>query len=239
MSGNNFEDVADPRGHATRLLVRQLTEAGGLGEGMLVVDQMPSNVAPEVVKSTSLKIVHLTAEKDDRNSVTGSMLLDGYAHEDLARLTAGEAFLNHGNLYRPIRIQCHNLIGNLERPSNHKLLELISNTPWFKEAQKNRIDRLAETLDRILHELRTLFVAFTRLQRTGKNRLVHALQKKVLKAAADAKQKMEHILAAAMLDKSAKDKITALGVEYKKRMKCLLETAGRVIAEGEKYGTAK
>jgi len=63
--------VGDPRGHATRLVVRLLAEARAYGVGLVIIDQTPAAVAPEVSKNTTVKIVHRTRQRDRERFAVG------------------------------------------------------------------------------------------------------------------------------------------------------------------------
>jgi len=60
-------EVADSQGHASQLIVRLLAEVRAYGVGVLIVDQTPTAVAPEVLKNTNVKFPHRTTEKEDRS----------------------------------------------------------------------------------------------------------------------------------------------------------------------------
>jgi DNA helicase HerA-like ATPase len=84
-------DSADPRQHAVETFTNMLAEIRAYGEGLLVVDQIPEKLAPEVVRNTSLKIVHRLASARDRDLVGEAMLLERAQADFAATLRPGRA----------------------------------------------------------------------------------------------------------------------------------------------------
>ena len=98
-------DVADPKAFAADLVSRMLAEVRALGVGVVIVDQLPSVVAPEVIKNTATKLAFHQVDKEDRELIGASMLLNPMEIEELARLRVGEAFFYTEGYYRPKRIK--------------------------------------------------------------------------------------------------------------------------------------
>ena len=97
------ENSADPRAEAAAFMVKMLAEVRALGMGIIIADQTPAAVAPEVLKNTGVKVVHRTVSGDDRDCLAEAMLLDPAQSDELARLVRGECFLYHEHLYGPQR----------------------------------------------------------------------------------------------------------------------------------------
>ena len=97
-------DIADPKAFAAEYLCRMLAEVRALGVGIIIVDQLPSAVAPEVVKNTTTKLAFRQVYKEDREVIGASMLLSPMEIEELARLKVGEAFFYTDGYHRPRRI---------------------------------------------------------------------------------------------------------------------------------------
>jgi hypothetical protein len=79
-------EIANVRGAAVEQFANLLSEMRAFGQGVIVVDQTPARLLPEVVKGTHLKIVHQLAAADDRGAVGETMALDEAQIRDLARL---------------------------------------------------------------------------------------------------------------------------------------------------------
>jgi hypothetical protein len=134
--GPGGEDQANPKAEATKYISRFLAEMRALGEGMIIADQLPSAVAPEVTKNTNIKLIHRLVSGDDREDIGMTMLLDQTQMEDLARLNPGESYLYQEGMYKPTRVN-EIYIGNTfpvlsEPPPNQKeLIGLLQDSEWW------------------------------------------------------------------------------------------------------------
>lgn len=85
------EEEADPRGKAVEAFANLLSEIRAYGQGVLVADQVPVKLAPDVIKNTNLKIVHRIVAEDDRKVLAGTMVMNERQCDALAALTVGQA----------------------------------------------------------------------------------------------------------------------------------------------------
>ena len=228
------EDAGDPRGHAARFLVKMLAEVRALGEGILVIDQSPASIAPEVLKNTSIKIVHRTVSQDDRDALASAMLMDGYAHEELARLQVGRAFVYHEHLYRPILVHADNLMEGCEALSSQKLGSQISQTTWYNQGLDYRWDQLITKLDTVLALLGQVLGKIVKSAR--ENDHLHEFAKwnsMVINIADEAIQKVNGFLIDTTLDKGLADQVSDLRSKYVARVAKILIMAKDQLMEVE------
>ena len=160
------EDAADPKAFAAQYVARMLAEMRALGEGIIVADQLPSAVAPEVIKNTGAKLAHRMVANQDREDLGGTMLLDTAGMEELARLRPGETYFYAEGLYRPRRVQAlgaHEYLA-LEQPvfapgkapkmpqppGRGEILAVLEQDDWFTQARE---DRRREDLDDVTRRL--------------------------------------------------------------------------------------
>ena len=85
------ERAADPQGKAVETFTNLLAEVRAYGQGIVIVDQVPTKLATDVLKNTNLKIAHRLVAEDDREVVGGSMVMDDDQERTLATLSVGEA----------------------------------------------------------------------------------------------------------------------------------------------------
>ncbi|MEG4456796.1 helicase HerA domain-containing protein [Microcoleus sp. N9_A1] len=131
------EGASNPKAEATKYIVKMLAEMRALGEGMIIADQLPSAVSPEVIKNTNVKLAHRTVSGDDREILQQSMLLTGTQSEDLARSSPGDAYLFMEGTYKPVRIQEPNtklIYGIEEPPTDEELVECVKNKEFYQVA---------------------------------------------------------------------------------------------------------
>lgn len=99
------QELSNPRGKAVSAFVDMLSEVRAYGEGVVVVDQLPSRVSPNIVKGTGAKIVHRLLATDDRESVGGTMGLTDEQIADLSLLRTGQCVASQDGDLKAFQIQ--------------------------------------------------------------------------------------------------------------------------------------
>lgn len=84
-------EVANMRGQAVEAFCNMLSEVRAYGEGFLVAEQIPSKLASDIVKNTSLKVVHRIGSMEDREIVGSTMNLDDEQQRRIVSLEKGDA----------------------------------------------------------------------------------------------------------------------------------------------------
>lgn len=84
-------EIANPRGRAVALFCQMLAELRAFGASFILAEQIPSKLAPDVIKNTNLKIAHRLPSIDDRDLFGGTMGLDDAQRNVLVSLDAGTA----------------------------------------------------------------------------------------------------------------------------------------------------
>jgi len=85
------DEGSNPRAQAIEVFTNMLSEVRAYGQGVVVAEQIPSKLAPDVLKNTNLKIVHRLIAKDDRESIGQTMNLNEEQQNHLGVLTPGMA----------------------------------------------------------------------------------------------------------------------------------------------------
>lgn len=91
--------------HAVELFAGLLAEIRAYGEGIVVAEQIPAKIVPDVVKNTALKIVHRLPAYDDRHQVGAAMNLDDDQSREVVSLRPGVAAVFADGMDRPLRIK--------------------------------------------------------------------------------------------------------------------------------------
>ena len=68
-----------------------LAEIRAYGEGLIIAEQIPAKLVPDVIKNTAVKIVHRLPAADDRQAVGATMNLTDDQSAYLVTLAPGEA----------------------------------------------------------------------------------------------------------------------------------------------------
>ncbi|NQZ50301.1 MAG: ATP-binding protein [Moritella sp.] len=84
------------RKHAVGMFTDLLAEVRKYGESLVIVDQIPNKLAPEVLKNTNMKIIHKLFAKDDRSAIGDTVGLDDEQKDFLTDLRIGEVVIYSG-----------------------------------------------------------------------------------------------------------------------------------------------
>lgn len=162
------EVAANPGAFAADFVTRMLAEVRALGEAVVIADQLPSAVAPEVIKSTATKIAFSLLPADDRERVGNTMLMGRGEIEELPRLRPGEGFFFTQGHFRPRRVQTVPVFrwlgmgsegapgGGTDLPealSDAELAELLEGADWYRHAREARLRQDLEDLKRVAQTL--------------------------------------------------------------------------------------
>jgi hypothetical protein len=66
---------ADPLKSIVEQIARMLSEVRAYGEGLVIVEQIPTKIIPDAIKNTATKIAHRVPAADDREVLAGAMNL--------------------------------------------------------------------------------------------------------------------------------------------------------------------
>lgn len=76
---------------AIEMFADMLAEVRKYGEGIIIVDQIPNKLTPEVLKNTNTKIVHKLFAEDDKAVVGNTISLESEQQQHLSKLGVGQA----------------------------------------------------------------------------------------------------------------------------------------------------
>ncbi len=91
-----------PAAHAVELFAGLLAEIRAYGEGIVVAEQIPTKILPDVIKNTALKVVHRLPAQDDRDVVGATMNLDTAQSQYVVTLEPGTAAAFADGMDRPV-----------------------------------------------------------------------------------------------------------------------------------------
>lgn len=87
-------DNANPQAKMGEMFADILAEIRAYGQGLAIIDQVPSKLVPDALKNTNLKIVHRLVAADDTRSMAGAMALTEEQAGVIARLKVGQAIVS-------------------------------------------------------------------------------------------------------------------------------------------------
>lgn len=116
--------------HGIEMFSDMLAEVRKYGESLIIVDQIPNKMTPEVLKNTNTKIIHKIFAQDDKDAVGNIMALSEEQKEHLSYLVPGRIVMMHPGLDKAIQVQISkDENNNTERipPKDKDLREQILN----------------------------------------------------------------------------------------------------------------
>jgi hypothetical protein len=119
-------ESSNMRAQAIEVFTNMLSEVRAYGQGVLVAEQIPSKLAPDVLKNTNLKIVHRLIAQDDRQSIGQTMNLSADQQMHLGILTPGMAAVYAEGADHAYLVRMENYKRKIQ-PLPDKALKRISN----------------------------------------------------------------------------------------------------------------
>lgn len=99
------EDLGNPKGKAVEHFTNMLAEMRSYGQGVIVAEQIPSKLAPDVIKNSSNKIIHRIIAKDDQEVIANTI---GVYPEDaiyLGNSKVGYALCHKEGMVQPVIVK--------------------------------------------------------------------------------------------------------------------------------------
>lgn len=149
---------ADPKTAATAYIVKMLAEVRALGEGIVIADQLPTAMAPEVIKNTSLKIALRITAQDDRELLGGTMNANGDQLEKLSIFSPGHALISYEPLLKPFEVQIPYFEAKEGEQEDEVILQAVLPHGYYFHNIMESLQISSEKWDRKLKELKRLEV---------------------------------------------------------------------------------
>ena len=92
-------------GHAVEMFAGLLAEIRAYGEGLIIAEQIPARLVPDVIKNTAVKIVHRLPAADDREAVGATMNASPSQSRYLVTLPPGQAAVFSDGMDFPILVR--------------------------------------------------------------------------------------------------------------------------------------
>lgn len=98
-----------------------LAEVRKYGESLIIVDQIPNKMTPEVLKNTNTKIVHKIFAKDDKEAIGNTMALNEDQRDFLSYLETGRAVVITEGWKKPVQVKITPRSQTDDKKSNHEM----------------------------------------------------------------------------------------------------------------------
>lgn len=139
---------------STKFIKDMLAEVRAYKQGIVIADQLPTALAPEVLKNTSIKIAHRQTAVDERSAIGSVMSADEIQLEMLSKFTSGQGLMTYESkdLSKPFYLQ---VMPHFDYPDSTfddvKLAKKLSSTEWYGTVLYN--NSLQPRLKEVMGEL--------------------------------------------------------------------------------------
>ena len=106
------EMLGNPKGKAVESFCNLIAEMRSYGQGVIVAEQIPTKIAPDVIKNTNTKIIHRLVSLDDQIAVGTGLGLEEHECRYLNQLSAGTALAHKEGMSKPVEISVFNKLQN-------------------------------------------------------------------------------------------------------------------------------
>jgi len=126
------EHLGNPRGKAVEFFANIIAEMRAMGQGVVVVEQIPSKLLPDVIKNTNAKIVHRLVSRDDQALLASTLGLDEDEAIYLTALRTGHALYAREGMQRPLELE----VARTVRPTriSHERVRRLMSTEMLGDA---------------------------------------------------------------------------------------------------------
>jgi hypothetical protein len=107
-SSETSVDQTNTKGQAAQAFARALAENRKYGEGIIIAEQLPTKLVPDVIGNTALKIMQRLTSADDREVMGKAMKFDEFQQEHIVTLETGEAAVYGLDTPEPVLIRASN-----------------------------------------------------------------------------------------------------------------------------------
>jgi hypothetical protein len=119
------EDLGNPKGKAIEHFTNMIAEMRSYGQGVIISEQIPTKIAPDVIKNSSNKIIHRIVAKDDQKFIANMIGMNNKDAVYLGDQLKGRALCHTEGMRLPISVEFPKVaeIGMKDGDLRYKLAE--------------------------------------------------------------------------------------------------------------------
>lgn len=99
------EGMGNPKGKAVEHFTNMIAEMRSYGQGVVIAEQIPSKLAPDVIKNSSNKIIHRIVSADDQHVIANTIGIKEENAIYLGHLKTGQALCHKEGMHLPMQVQ--------------------------------------------------------------------------------------------------------------------------------------
>ena len=166
-TGPAAEGGVNARQQLVETLSNVLAEIRSYGEGVMIVDQSPTSVSPQVIKNTAIKIAHRVDYGEDLDILQHALLLKEDDTDAPAALNQGYALVRYGAMKLPVQV--HVPLYEIKENADYELAgsedtEDKGNLYWIIQSSEYAKGKLAADIGRFINDV--LFNGFEQVKRS-------------------------------------------------------------------------
>ena len=135
VSTETNEDMGNPKGKAVEHFTNMLAEMRSYGQGVIIAEQIPSKLAPDVIKNSSNKIVHRIVALDDQEAVANTIGVEAENAIYLGNQKTGYALCHKEGMVQPVIVKV------LETTKNY-----VSDTNLYKKDIEKKLFEINKSI---------------------------------------------------------------------------------------------
>lgn len=140
------EHLGNPIGKAVEHFTNMIAEMRSYGQGVIVAEQIPTKLAPDVIKNTSTKIVQRIVSIDDQIAMANTIGISNKDAIQLGSLETGYAYCHKEGMVLPAPVHILNY-SNDEQGSTNKLDDFVSDELLYNN-KNDRFDEISLSMVR-------------------------------------------------------------------------------------------
>lgn len=142
------ENMGNPKGKAVEHFTNMIAEMRSYGQGVIIAEQIPSKLAPDVIKNSSNKIIQRVVSADDQEIIANTIGIRDDEAIHLGTLRTGFALCHKEGMTQPVNVKINPVEDNFIPDENLYNKDFIQrmyliNSSLVKDATADSIDRLA------------------------------------------------------------------------------------------------
>lgn len=182
-------EIANTKGKAVEFFCNILSEIRSKGEGIIIVDQVPTKLAPDAIKNTDTKIIHRLVSQDDAEYVAQALAIS--KQEDLlflSQLKRGEALFFTSGMYKaghvlmnPAKEQLSYVSSDLLRESVLTYNTFVQNEEYHHPIAEYLLSQNDRLVEYMLNQFRKIYHNALYGNTNRLNEIVHMFTNELLK----------------------------------------------------------
>ena len=120
---SSSETAGNPKGKAVEHFTNMIAEMRSYGQGVIVAEQIPTKLAPDVIKNSSNKLVQRIVSADDQQVIANTIGITADDAIQLGTLEAGYAFCHKEGMSLPTAVKISNVF--IDGNGNEQYLDVF------------------------------------------------------------------------------------------------------------------